>query len=55
MVGVTEDTVIYWEIRGIKPSKSNLDRTEAMCGIKASWSKMMHMLCSCLVIFIEIH
>jgi len=55
MVGVTEDTVIYWEIRGIKPSKSNLDRTEAMCGIKASWSKMMHMLCSCLVISIEIH
>ncbi len=28
LIGVTEDTVINREIRGIKPSKCNLDRTE---------------------------
>jgi DNA-binding transcriptional regulator YiaG len=30
LIGVTEDTVINWEMRGIKPSKCNLDRTEAI-------------------------
>ncbi len=30
LIGVTEDTVINREIRGLNTSKSNLDRTEAI-------------------------
>ena len=30
LTGVTRDKVVNWEIRGIPPSKSNLDRTKAI-------------------------
>ena len=30
LIGVTRDKVIDWETRWITPSKSNLDRTEAV-------------------------
>jgi len=29
-LGVTEDTVINWEVRGLTPRKQNLERIEAL-------------------------
>lgn len=29
LVGVTEDTVINWEVRGMKPTSKNIERIDA--------------------------
>ncbi|MDI6605615.1 MAG: hypothetical protein QME65_00485 [Candidatus Omnitrophota bacterium] len=31
-IGVTEDTVINWEVRGIKPMGRNMDRVREFLG-----------------------
>jgi len=33
LVGVTEDTIINWEVRGVKPTGSRVEKVKEVLGI----------------------